>query len=338
MDVNSMNANTIQEAQKKARQFLIDHYQQYHHFAIFEYYPSFEGKKDHGWHYTFRSPFLHANVMYALWNADPHSFKELLEKGAQFLMEFKEPGDLWRFWKVDEAQHPVFCGVDDTAISSLVLRKLNYPLNNVAILQSRIREDGAVLTWIKADLKLFFLHPVAFCCLKYYDRLAMPQIDYWGWISFEDAEPAIVATAMAYLGENKKTMPVVQYLLDAWNHDKAEHYMYYEKRIVLAYHLARAYKEGCKSLGVLNPSICAYLSQELDNFVFAELLIAYLSVHYFEGDAALLQELQARITAEIKRRDAFMDHYPYITAKNRVYYGGAGALTAAWFIEASATW
>ena len=133
-------------------------------------------------------------------------------------------------------------------------------------------------------------------------------------------------------------MPVVQYLLDAWNHDKAEHYMYYEKRIVLAYHLARAYKEGCKSLGVLNPSICAYLSQELDNFVFAELLIAYLSVHYFEGDAALLQELQARITAEIKRRDAFMDHYPYITAKNRVYYGGAGALTAAWFIEASATW
>jgi hypothetical protein len=338
MSKHEISYEVVGKAREKAGRFLLAHYETYKHFAIFEYYPSFETKKDKGWHYTFSSPFLHANVMYALLNGNFDLLDEILHKSVDFLLDFKEPGDLWRFWKVKEAEHPVFCGADDTAICSIVLEKLDHKLNNRKILYSIIRKDGAVLTWIKPDLRLLLLNPVAYFWLKYFDRLAMPQIDYWGWISFDDAEPSITANAVAYLGENEKTIPAINYLIRAWRNDRAENFMYYEKKIIFAYHIARAYKEGCKSLGVLKESIVSYIESESGNFVFAELLMAYLSLSYFEEVSPLILNLKSRIIAEIELRDAFADNYPYITAKNRVYYGGAGALTAAWFIEASADW
>ena len=338
MDRNENDINITKTAREKARQFLLDHYDTYGHFAIFEYYPTFEIKKDKQWHYTYSSPFLHANVMYALMNADPKAFKEILKKGAAFLIGFKEPGDLWRFWNVNECEHPVFCGVDDTAISSIVLQKLNHQLKNTAILNSRIRKDGAVLTWIKPDLKLFLINPFAYLWMKYLDRYAASTINYWGWISYDDAEPSITANVLAYLGENEKTLPVLEYVINAWNNDSADNYMYYEKKIIFCFHLARAYKEGCKSLDVLKKSIAVHIENELNNFVFAELLMAYLSISYYEGEEILLKKIQHKILSEINSRDAFTDNYPYITAKNRVYFGGAGALTAAWFLEATNNW
>lgn len=338
MNRGESDVTTIKTAKGKAHQFLVDSYHKYGHFAIFEYYPTFEVKKDKGWHYTYSSPFLHANVMYALMNAGYDASHEIIRKGADFLVDFKEPGDLWRFWKVDECEHPVFCGVDDTAISSIVLQNLNHKLKNVDILNSRIRKDGAILTWIKPDLKLFLVNPFAYLWLKYFDRFATPTIKYWGWISYDDAEPSITANVLAYLGENEKTLPVLKYIINAWNNDKAGNYMYYEKKIVFCFHIARAYKEGSKGLEVLKKSIAASIANDLDSFVFAELLMAYLSVSYFKGDESLLLKLKDKIVSEINSRDAFADNYPYITAKNRVYFGGAGVLTAAWFLEVTNNW
>lgn len=338
METDSKEDYFLKSARDRAIQFIHNHHDLYGHFAILEFYPTYDGKKHKGWFYTYSCPFLHANVMYALINADVFKHKDLLKRAASFLFTFREPGDLWRFWKNSEALHPVYCGVDDTAVSSLALRKLDYTLNNHEILYSRITKSGAVLTWIIADLKLFFINPISFCWLKYNDRLAIPTEKQWQLLAHDDAEPSISANVLAYLGESDRTKTLVNYLINSWENDNAGNYVYYEKKIIFAYHLARAYKEGNKSLEAIKKSAVEFVESNLTQFVFAELLMAYLCISYFEGAPALINDIKSRITQEIMLRDAFTDNYPYITEKKRIYYGGAGVLTAAWFLEVTKDW
>lgn len=322
----------ITAAKERAIDYITQTSIEYGHFPIFEYYPSFEEKKHLGWHYTYPSPFLHANVMYALLNSGMGEKHELIQSNVKFLLDFKEYGDIWRFWKIDEAEHPVFCGVDDTAICSIVLEKLQYSLSNRKLLHSHILDNGSIRTWITAKEYLLKSNPLVFLLLKFRDKPVQDTMSR-GWIEYLDAEPSLTANVLMFLGENERTSIVLNYLIDAWKNETPEHYMFYEKRIIFAYHLSRAYKEGVRTLGEIKDSVFDFISNSYHNFKFAELLMAFITLEYFKIERDLKVIIAKKIVEKIDSSEIYLKPYPYITAKNRVYYGGAGVLTAAWFVE-----
>ncbi len=166
----------------------------------------------------------------------------------------------------------------------------------------------------------------------------MPILNYWKWITLDDTEPTIAANVLAYLGENEKTKQLIEYVIDGWNNDKKENYQHYDRKIILAYHISRAYKEGVNSLCELKESVFTFINNDLHDFSFPEILMSYLSIYYFDPKHPLLNKIISLIEKEIFEREAYKEPYPYTTEKKKVYYGGSGALTAAWFLEVTKDW
>lgn len=321
---------------EKAFQRINEMHEKYGHFPILEHYP----KKGSDWFYTHPSPFLHANVLYSLLNSGSIVPNTVIVGAGKFLWEFKEIGNIWRFWKNHESTNPVLCGTEDTAISSIVLEKLGYTLKNKEKLVNRIKTDGSLYTWIVADKKLLFNDVKAYLWLKYNDRPAKDTIQR-GYMSLIDSEPTITATVISYLGENEQTHKTINYLKSAWDSWEKPFtgvYDYYEQKIVFAFHIARAYKEGCLTLKDLLHPIVEYIDKEYERFEFAELLIAYLSLTYYQCEHYLLDILKGKILSEISVREAYFDHYKYISSNDREYFGGSNVLTAAWFLETTNNW
>jgi hypothetical protein len=329
----------IKKCRGKALAFLQDQFQTYGHFPLLDYYPVYEPRKDKGWHFNYESPFVHTSVLDALINAGFSRSEKLIQGAAEYLYRLREPGDLWRFWKIHQAEHPIFCDVDETSICSFTLRKLGYRLNNQKILYSRIRADGAVPTWIEADTKLLLINPISWVWLKYYDRQAMPTIRQWGWVTFDDAEPAVAANVIAYLGYNKLTEQVYSYVVRGWYEVSEVDYQYYDKKIILAFHIARAFKEGVLQFKEMQQPIREYLISHVESFSFTELLLSYLSLYYFDKHHNDLGSLKNKLLRRMNHNeDIIYDNYPYTTEKGRIYFGGGGCLTAAWFLESSKDW
>lgn len=327
----------LHEFRAEALDILRDGLRQYGHFPVLEYYPDYERRKHKGWHFTYASPFLHANVMYALLNAGYGGKDPLLQTAAVFLRRTKEPGDLWRFWDVDDSEHPIPCGVDDTALCSLVLTKLGDWLRNRPILTRNIRPDGSILTWIKPGPALLFTAPAAYFNLKRKDKKIVDALTF-DMFDYGDAEPATAANVLAYLGDTVHTKNMAAYIGATWLPKTAEHYQFYDHPVAVAYQCARAFREGVVSLAALKMPILAYVAQEARNFVFTERLMAYLALAYYSGEERLKDELKNEILAELSAGKAFDEPYAYVTSKDRVYYGGGPCWTAALFLEASKEW
>lgn len=332
------NKNSILEIRKKALSYLETIHIEYGHFPLFDFYPEYAPKKEWGWHYMYKSPFVHASVLDALLNAgmDPNS--TLIQNAAKVLLDFREPGDLWRYWDVYEAEHPTFSDVDETAISSFTLQKLGYSFKNKKIIYSRIQKSGEVHTWIYSDKKLFFTNPYIYFWLKHRNKRVLPILHQWKWIALDDHEPCIAANVIAYLGDNEKTSKLSTYIINGWMHDKRENYQHYDRKIILAYHIARAIKEGASSLLVLKSSVLEFIQSDLSDFSFPELLMAYLTVYYLDNTNPLIYLLKNDILNQLKDNEKFKQPYGYTTEKKKEYFGGSGALTAAWLLEATKDW
>lgn len=332
-----MNAdNGISSHRIKALNYISDVFDLYGHFPIYEHYPH----KSNDWIYTHPSPFIHANVMYSLLNSGNIVSERLLLDASKFLWGFREPGDIWRFWKNCQSTNPVLCGTEDTAISSIVLEKLGYKLKNKKIIFNRVRHDGAIFTWFLADKKLLMTNIVAFLALCYNDRPSRETIRK-KYMRIDDCEPTITATVVAYLGENEKTEITLNYLISSWKNwgiNYSGNLDYYDKKIVFVFHLARAFKEGCLKLEKLKDDILDFIEMEIENFEFAELLIAYLSLSYFKLNHYLLINLKHKIIYQIENGSPYFDNYKYISSNDRQYYGGSNVLTASWFLEVTNDW
>lgn len=330
--------NNISEHRKKAYEYLKKIHHEYGHFPLLDYYPNYEAKKDRGWHFMYRSPFVHASVLDSLLNSGFEESNLLIKKAVNSLLEFREPGDLWRFWNVYEAEHPTFSDVDETSISSFALEKLGYKFKNKKILYSRIQRSGEVFTWINADWKVFRINPYVYFWLKIHNRKVMPILKNWKWITLYDAEPSIAANVVAYLGQNEKTEPIIEYVIRCWNNDRIENYQHYDRKIIFAYHVARAHNYGIESFYILNNSIKRFIIKNIDNFSFPDILLSYLSIYYFNRKDEFLDHVKQLIKNKIMKKNAIIEPYPYTTEKKNVYYGGGGCLTAAWFLEVTKDW
>lgn len=329
--------NIIHTSRRKALSFIKSQMKQYGHLPKFEFYPEFEGRKHKGWHYTYRSPFIHANALYSLMNAGSDIDQDFLDEAAKILYDFRERGDLWRFWDVYEAEFPTYSDVEETAICSFILEKFQYQLRNKPLLYTRIRPDGIIPTWIIADWKIFKIQPLTFFHLKIRDKNVEPIVKHWKWITKDDTDHNVAANMLAYLGVNEKTSNSLKYLLEAWHTVPVEEYHYYDKKIILAYHIARAYREGIFQVEVLKHDILQLIQSELANYVYPENLLAYITLSYLNIENETTLQLKNKIFEGIKD-EQYLLPYPFTTEKLRVYFGGGGSLTAVWFIEASQNW
>ncbi len=319
---------------KKAKTLLENGMNKENEFPTYEYYPNLADRKAE-WHITFPSPFVHANILYSLINSKIKN-ADFLNKGTDFLLQSKEKGGLFRFWNLKNSTNKVPPDVDDTAVCSFVLNKAGYPLNNKRILLNNIKKDGRLLTWIFPSIKLFLLNPFLYFRLLF-EQKAISNTIKSGMLDLSDNEISVSVNALMYLGENNKTKIAISYCINAWENGNDNH-NFYDNKIVLAYHFARAYKEGISAFMRISDSIHRLILTEKENYSFPELVLSYLCLSYYGNNDILQKEIKNLILKKCYGDGNLFEFFPYFTSKDRNYYAGSYCLTAAWFLEATNDW
>lgn len=299
-----------------------------------EYYPLVEERSYLAWHKSNPSPFVHANVAYSLMQAD---VPDTLIKGfLPFLLQTKEFFGLWRFWSLTQCENPVPLDIDDTAICSFVLEKMGAKMDNKKPLYANILKNGDIKTWILPSLSILFNEPkVYFALLK--EGSIVDQTIKAGMLAKDDTEIGVSATALMYLGENRHTANAIQQTILKWL-NKTDDKNFYEKEIIIAYHLARAFKEGISAFHSVKDSIVELIEKELESYSFPELLLASICLKNFHAETDLYESVKKKILLYIGTYPNHFESYAYFTSKNRMFKAGSPCLTAAWFLEASDSW
>jgi len=213
---------------------------------------------------------------------------------------------------------------------------MNYKLNNKKALLKNIKKDGKLLTWIFPNWDLFIVNP--FLCLKLLlEKKAISNTIKSGMLNLTDNEIGVSANALMYLGENKKTKKAIEYCIARWKNDNDTHH-FYEHKIVIAYHFARAYKEGITTFKEISNDIEGLIQTEKNTYCFAELLLSYLCLKYFQSNDLLINEIKELIIKNCNTDQTIFENYPYFTSKDRNYCAGSYCLTASWFLETTKDW
>ena len=321
----------IEAAEDSALQLIRDSIDQFGHIPTFQNFPNFEQKRDKGWHYTYPSPFVHATAIYSLLNSGSEQAKNLAMENVAFLKDTMETGGLWRFWKLNDCENPVPPDIDDISICSFVLEKLGFAVDNKRILESNIDQEGHILTWIFPSVSMLFSNPMTYYSLHRTRHIIKPTVDS-GMLHPSDSEIGVSANALMYLGENTTTEKAIQKCIDDWR-NSCDSFNFYGSKLVVGFHLARAYNEGIGQFIELKESILKMINDELEHYQFPELLIAFLTLNYFNHRDEVTSYIECRIKNHCLLPNHVFDHYPYFTSKDRVFFAGSRCLTAAWFLE-----
>jgi hypothetical protein len=322
----------IEDKRNQAIEILSNSLKEYRHFASLENYPRLNAED---WIYTHPSPFIHANVMYSLLQSKNSKINNLIDAGKLFLNQQIEVNDTWRFWKSDICRNPVPPDIDDISVCSFVLEALGEQLSNKELFYHNTKADGSILTWIFPSVSLMWVAPKLTFNLYKNQKLIAPTVN-GKMLNENDSELGVITNALMYLGENEKTKSVIQFCINSWK-EKSYNKNFYDNDLIIAFHIARAYKEKINSFEVLKEDISEYVNcynyQKND----AETLIAYLTAKYI-GDKMLAGKIKIEILQQLTENKLTLEPFRYFTSKNREYYGGSACLTAALFIEATENW
>ncbi|MCF8253157.1 MAG: cytochrome P450 [Bacteroidia bacterium] len=302
------------------------------HFPTYENYPNLDKNT---WHYTFPSPFIHANVLYSLVKSKETKAISLVQTGKEFLVRTKEKNDIWRFWKLDNCRNPVPPDLDDTAICSFILRYLKEPVDNTDLFLENIQENGSLKTWLMPSPKMLFKNPsLAFELFKQ-KSLIKPTLQA-KMLHELDGELGVMANAMMYLGQSVQTEPLINYCITNWQ-TRNDNKHFYDNDLVVAYHISRAYQEGVKKFAVLRESVLNCIPSITDQTKTPEILLSFLIANYFE-DPDFCKRIKSVLLDRINLNKLQFENFRYFTSKDRNFYGGSECLTAAWFLEVTENW
>ena len=331
---NKTGAYIIKVQRQNAIDLLEKGMNEKYEFPTYEFYPD-QDKSQKDWITSYPSPFVHANILYSLLNSGL-KMESLMEKGTQFLLNLVEKGAVFRFWKLENSFNKVPPDIDDTALCSFVLAKRGHELSNKKILLKTIKKEGKIPTWIFPNWNLLQSNPLLYLRLQFEKRQISNTIKS-GMLSLNDHEVGVSVNALLYLGENIHTHKAIEYCIKMYKNDTDTHH-FYEHKIVIAYHFARAYKEGISAFKKLALPIEDNIQNEKNNYCFAELLLAYLCLEHFKSTNDLKKELKDLILKKCAIEKTVFENYPYFTSKDRKYCAGSYCLTAAWFLEATKDW
>lgn len=319
-------AHKLAGAKQQAEDLLRNALASYGEFPSFENYPNADPDR---WHYTYPSPFIHANVLYALLHTQLRDDKELIGQAAAFLDRQKEAGDIWRFWKADVCRNPVPPDVDDLAVCSFVLEKCNIRVANKKLLYGNI-SGNRLLTWIRPSLPLALRAPGLCLNLLKTAGQVRPTIA-GGMLDYADFELGVMANALMYLGENERTAPVIDKCIELWEQGNDSR-NFYDNDLVVAYHLSRACRNGISRFATLADSIEELVASRMQEWCFAEKNLAWLTLASL-GRTRHMPGLRQAIIHEVCDDGFAFTPFRYFTSKDRNFYGGSACLTAAWFLE-----
>ncbi|MDB4061258.1 cytochrome P450 [Vicingaceae bacterium] len=305
-------------------------------FPTYEYYPNTEELRQKGWHITAPSPFVHANVVLSLINLKNVGLESVIEKGTEFIRSQKEYGDVWRFWQLGVGVNNVPPDVDDTAICSAVLESIGKKLENKKLLEANITANGVLKTWIYPKLIDFFMRPRLSYKWWREKQYYQPTIDA-NLLNLNDYELGVMANTLLYLGENSTTKTSVEFCIDLWKENKDTNH-FYNNEMVIAYHLARAYKGGVDSFEKLSADILEQIEVRFNTLFFPELLLAGLCIKYFKLTTDLKSQIAERVRSTVIEEDFVFPQFEYFTSKDRNYVAGSPMLVMCWFLELSEEW
>ena len=157
-----------------------------------------------------------------------------------------------------------------------------------------------------------------------------------GMLNYDDYEPGVEANVMMYLGKQTPDS-IVKKLIADWNNGKFP-MQYYNKKIVVAYHISRAYKKEIKELGKIKDSVVILINDEYESYTTPELLLAIIVLNNFNEKDSLSVAIRKRILNQLAPDAPEWENYSYFNSKDNVFNAGSSALTASWFLEASNNW
>ena len=316
----------------KALDFIVSRQNADGSFATYELYPIVMPDRD--WtELPDPSPFISANILYSLMQAKNNLATGAIKKGVENLWASKERGGYWRFWPLKSKQHPVPFDMDDTCLCSFILEKNGYRLSNKSILLNNKNAAGYFKTWLTPNFKTAITNPVFSFGLAQDCIASMPTVRA-GDFMFNDYEPAVAANALLYLGDNENTSNCLQLVIDEIQNNTMP-LQFYADEIIVYYHIARAYVNGVKGLGVLKNIIVERLKNRF-NSTNQNVLLTLMAANVlldFNAEIILAEQLIDSVVAN----EMYPDQWkcvPYFASKNRNFLAGSPELTAALFVEA----
>jgi cytochrome P450 len=317
---------------KIARKEISTKLEEYGHFPTFENYPALDSKR---WIYTYPSPFIHANVCASLLKAGEFN-DHYLNQAKSFLIQTKETDDLWRFWDLKQAQNNVPIDMDDTAICSYVLNKFGVTLANKKIIFSLVKQDGRLLTWLFPSLRLAILNFRVFLKSILTYSAIKPTLKS-GMLAKNDTDISVMATVCFYLGNTEIASKIAKYCVKNWQQEQLAG-QFYDNQLIDAFHIARAFSEGVIVFEALKPQINDLIATNYKQYDFISLLLAAIISVDFDLSFDLQCSIKRLILEHDSVEESIIQHYPYFTSKDRNFYAGSSALTAAWFLLATKDW
>lgn len=305
-------------------------------FPTYEYYPNSPELLEKGWQISNPSPFVHANIIYALMKIDKTIFAAEIEKGLSFLRHKKEKGDVWRFWSIQNGINNVPPDTDDTSICSTVLTLSGDNLNNRATFLSNITLGGVIKTWFFPNLNGLVFSPKLMFKWLSERKYVLPTIKA-GLLEPEDFEVGVMANTLLYLGEDEKTKPIIDVCIKMWTKNQIESH-FYNSKLVIAYHIARAYDGGVMSFSKLSNSIVEMITTDFEKYELAEQILSGLTLSYLKYEGRINTELNTVISNQLERDDLELTHFGYFTSKDRNYFAGSNVLVASWLLELLNFW
>jgi hypothetical protein len=193
------------------------------------------------------SPFVTSLVLYSIALVDSPRACEITAKALDFLLAEMEGPGLWRFWSSRNQRHKLLPpDLDDTCCISYVLEHncRTLPSNRDAILANR-NSQGLFYTWLVP--RSSSPPRLADDLRSVVNQEAIRSVSLFGMV--DDVDCVANANALLYLGDNKDTEPVTDYLIAIGRGVENDGCSkFYPERLCLYYALSRAYHHGILSL------------------------------------------------------------------------------------------
>ncbi|HEX8164277.1 MAG TPA: UbiA family prenyltransferase [Beijerinckiaceae bacterium] len=300
-------------------------------------------------------PFVTSFVIYALCHVDLPGVDSMKEAGLAFLESEKEFGGVWRYYGRTQYKHTrIPPDLDDTACASFVLQAHKRRLYNRWIFRANRDDQGRFLTWIAPKPDAPILSPLRVVALladlqaswavrnvrrpavATDPRLLLTDRDA---VDLSDADPAVAANAILYVGESSDTLPAIAWLIEKIGGRDPSFSLYYKDPLTLCYMAARACRHSAPTLVDARSSILQTIGERasLDGTFGSELstALAACTLLTLDPSSPLLEPAIAALLAS-QRPDGSWPASAFYSGPTE--YWGSPELTTAFCLEAVARW
>ncbi|MEG4805113.1 phytanoyl-CoA dioxygenase family protein [Microcoleus sp. ARI1-B5] len=284
------------------------------------------------------SPFVTSLIVYSLSFLSYESkVQQLIKRGLGFLSQEMESGGLWRYWSSKNEKHNAAPpDLDDVCCASYVLKMNGIPIQpNTAIILDNRNQQGLFYTWLLPRT----IRGIVLNLLTLGKRFSYLD-KFWKTTDKDDICCVVNANVLLYLGENRQTQRVIEYLISiVLQENENENTSFYNHKLSLYYMLSRAYFNGVNSLGVIKiPVINKILSLQKADGSFGDELLTALAICALLNFNSQPLSLDKAIDFLLKTQqcDGSWQRIPMYGGKTNKETFGSTELTTAFCVEALA--